>query len=110
MVRFGALSLDGSVDDDYLGRQLQQLEPRFQACYARTLRTSRTAEGTVGWRIKGGAGRLVPALTLNDTGNDSLAACATRAVAELPVVEPDGSQPWDFTLEWSVIFQIARPR
>src|SRR5262245_10799422 len=110
MVQMGSLNLEGDVDGDYLARQLQQLEPRFQACYARTLRTDRKAEGAIRWRIKGGAGELHPEVTANETANDSLASCATSSIASLRVVEPAGAKPWDFTIEWSVNFAIARPK
>src|SRR5262249_14567362 len=107
MIRLGALNLQGEVDSGYLERQLQQLEPRFQACYARALRLSRS-DGAIHWRIKGGGGGLRPEVISKEPANDTLAACATSAIAGLGIVEPSGAKPWDYTLDWSVNFVIAR--
>ncbi len=107
-VKFGSLALEGTVDRDYLARQLLQLHPRFEACFARALRLRGPVEGTIVYRIRGGKGRLVPGVDSNTTADPSLTECVTQAIADLTIVEPEGSEPWDFTLRWPVDFVGAR--
>jgi hypothetical protein len=107
-IDFGTIDTEGQVDTDYFKAQLGQLEPRFQACYARTLVRNRTAEGRVRLAIQGGGGRLVPTVVENATSDSGLVQCVTGAISELKIVEREGSVPWHFTAEWDMGFEIAR--
>jgi hypothetical protein len=104
----GAVVIEGRVDTDYFVRQLEQLDPWFEACYARTLRRNRDAEGVITLRMRGKDGMLDPDLIANETGNAELANCVTNAVSNLAVVEPTGAEAWDFTAEWPITFSIMR--
>lgn len=107
-VELGDLLVQGEVEPDYLYLQLNQLDPTFEACYVRALRGNRSTEGVIGIRLKGGGGRLIPTIDSNNTGSEDLAQCVEGAVAQLPIVEPEGRAPWDFVGEWSVKFEIIR--
>ena len=107
-VEFGDLVLEGVVDAEYLFLQLRQLDPTFEACYVRALRGNRATEGVIVMNLTGGGGRLVPEITGNDTGSEELLECVESAVTQLEIVEPEGYDPWEFTGEWSVKFEIIR--
>jgi hypothetical protein len=109
-VELGDLVVEGRVEPDYLYLQLNQLDPTFEACYVRALRGNRSAEGVIDLHLKGGGGRLVPTILANNTGSEDLERCVEGAVAQLPIVEPEGHEPWDFVGEWSVKFEIVRRR
>lgn len=104
----GDVRLEGQVNADYFPRQLDQLYPWFEACYARTLRRDRAAEGVIEIRMRGRAGTIRPEVVRNETGSDELARCVADAVTNLPLVERPGDEPWDFTATWPVEFTIAR--
>lgn len=108
MVQFGQLDVEGSVDSDYLERQLAPLDPRFEACYVRALRKNRDTEGVLSIKLHGVGGTLTLEITENSTGSDDLAECVTENISALSIVQPPGAEPWDFTGEWSVTFAIAR--
>jgi hypothetical protein len=108
-VELGELVVEGKVDPEYLYLQLRQLDPTFEACYVRALRQDRSAEGVIELQIKGSGGKLTPEITANATGSDNLVECMTTAITGLTIVEPDGSDPWSFSGEWSVEFEIIRP-
>ncbi|MFQ5703349.1 MAG: hypothetical protein ACE5HT_04930 [Gemmatimonadales bacterium] len=108
MVEFGALDLEGTVDTDYLARQLAPLDPRFEACYVRALRKNRATEGTIQIKLRGSGGKLMAEITTNDTGSDDLSLCVTENISALSIVEPSATEPWKFTGDWSIKFQIAR--
>jgi hypothetical protein len=105
---FGPLVLEGEVDPEYLLLQLNQLDPTFEACYVRALRGNRATEGVIRIRLAGGQGRLDPEILANETGSEELEECVENAIAQLTIVEPPRSDPWDFTGEWSVEFAIIR--
>lgn len=107
-VEGGDVMLEGQVDADYFVRQLDQLDPWFEACYARILRRSRNTEGVIVLRMRGEHGRLEPIIVQNQTGSAELAECVSNAVSNLSTIEPDGAEPWDFTAEWAVTFSILR--
>jgi len=107
-VDLGELVVEGEVDPDYLYLQLRQLDPTFEACYVRALRQDRTAEGVINLKIRGTGGKLTPEITTNATGSDNLAECVTAAIAGLTIAERDGSDPWHFSGDWSVAFEIIR--
>lgn len=107
-VQLGQLNVEGSVDSDYLERQLVPLDPRFEACYVRALRKNRDTEGVLRVKLHGVGGTLTPEMTENSTGSEDLAECVTENIAALSIVQPAGTEPWDFTGEWSVTFAIAR--
>ncbi len=107
-VQFGQLTVEGSVDSDYLERQLAPLDPRFEACYVRALRKNRDTEGTLRVKLHGVGGTLTPEITENSTGSEDLAQCVTENISALSIVQRPGAELWDFTGEWSVTFQIAR--
>lgn len=104
----GDVTLEGKVDADYFVRQLDQLDPWFEACYARTLRRSRNTEGVIVLRMHGKHRRLEPIVVQNKTESAELADCVKNAVSNLSTVEPNGAEPWDFTAEWAVTFSIIR--
>jgi len=107
-VDFGELVVEGEVDPDYLYLQLRQLDPTFEACYVRALRQDRTTEGTIDIEIRGDGGKLTPEVTTNGTGSENLMGCVTTAITGLTIVEPDGSEAWEFSGKWSVTFEIIR--
>ena len=107
-VDLGELVVEGEVDPEYLYLQLRQLDPVFEACYVRALRQDRTAEGVIGLEMRGSGGKLTLEITTNGTGSENLAECVTAAITGLTIVEPDGSDPWDFSGDWSVKFEIIR--
>ena len=108
-VHLGELVVEGTVDGDFLARQLIQLDPPFEACYARALRHDRTLEGVVQFALRGGSGRLAGAITTNVTGSSELGECVLGAISGLSIIEPEHSAPWDYTADWSAKFEIARP-
>lgn len=108
MVKFGTLDLEGTVDTDYLARQLAPLDPRFEACYVQALRKNRATEGTIHIKLQGAGGKLIPEIATNNTGSDDLPLCVTDNISALSIVEPSASAPWNFTGDWSVKFEIAR--
>ncbi len=106
----GEVQLVGQVDADYFVAQLDQLDPWFEACYVRVLRRDRAIEGVIRLGMRGGGGQLVPAILENGTNSEELAQCVENAFTDVTLVEPAGSEPWDFTAEWPVTFsQIRRP-
>jgi len=107
-VDLGELVVEGEVNPEYLYLQLRQLDPTFEACYVRALRQDRTAEGVIDLEIRGGGGKLTSDITTNSTGSANLAECVTAAITGLAIVEQDGSDPWDFSGDWSVTFEIIR--
>ena len=107
-VLFGELQTHGVVDLDYLQAQMLRLGPRFQACYAQSLRRNHSSEGVVRLSLRGGGGKLIPSVTENTTGEEGLARCVSDAIAGLSLVQREGTAPWAFTAEWSVEFEIAR--
>lgn len=107
-VEGGDVMLEGQVDADYFVRQLGQLDPWFEACYARILRRSRNTEGVIVLRMHGKHRRLDPIVVQNETESAELAECVKNAVSNLSTVEPDDAEPWDFTAEWAVTFSILR--
>lgn len=107
-VELGDLTVEGSVQAEYLYLQLDQLDPTFEACYVQALRRDRSAEGMIEMSLAGRAGHLHPTITKNGTGSEDLATCVENAVTQLTIVEPDNYEPWDFTGDWSVSFQIVR--
>jgi len=107
-VELGDLIVQGQVEPDYLYLQLNQLDPTFEACYVRALRGNRSAEGVIELHLKGGGGHLTPTIVSNSTGSDDLGKCVESAVTQLPIVEPEGHEPWDFVGDWSVTFEIIR--
>ncbi|UCD24346.1 MAG: hypothetical protein JSW51_00045 [Gemmatimonadota bacterium] len=107
-VELGELVVAGQVDPEYLYLQLRQLDPTFEACYVRALRRDRDAEGVVDLELNGSDGKLTPAITTNGTGSENLAECITTAITGLTIVEPEGSDPWSFSGDWSVTFEIIR--
>lgn len=104
----GEVVLEGQADVDILVRQLDQLDPWFEACYARALRRSRDTEGIITLRIQGKGGKLFPSIVQNETGDASLADCVQQAVSNLDLIEPAGGEPGVFTVEWPVTFTIVR--
>jgi hypothetical protein len=104
----GEVVLEGQVDADFFARQLEQLDPWFEACYARVLRRSRDTEGVITLRMQGKGGKLLSSIVQNETGNAGLGDCMQQAVSNLDLVEPAGGEPWDFTVEWPVTFTIIR--
>jgi hypothetical protein len=100
----------GSVNADYLMSQMRQLGPRFEGCYARALAGNRTAEGTIGFELLGGEGRMIPSVVSNSTGDTVLTRCVIGAIAGLAIVEPDTGPRWRYTGKWAVDFRIARRR
>jgi hypothetical protein len=111
----GEVVLEGQVDADFFARQLEQLDPWFEACYARVLRRSRDTEGVITLRMQGkggkllsSIGKLLSSIVQNETGNAGLGDCMQQAVSNLDLVEPAGGEPWDFTVEWPVTFTIIR--
>jgi hypothetical protein len=107
-VEFGELVVEGQVDADFLSLQLSQLDPRFEACYVKALRSNRSTQGTIGLRLQGGGGHLRPEVSFNDTGNPDLVACVIEATSGLTIIEREGYEPWDFSGNWSVEFKIVR--
>jgi len=107
-VEFGDLTVRGEVDGDYLLRQLEQLDPPFEACYVQALRRSRATEGQMQFAFRGGGGRLVPEVTSDETDDAELSSCVTGAIAGLAIIEPPDAAPWDFTAGWSVRFALVR--
>jgi hypothetical protein len=105
-VEFGELAVEGQVDANFLSLQLNQLDPRFEACYVKALRDNRSAQGTIGLRLRGGGGHLRPEIYLNDTGSADLAECVIEATSGLTIIERAGYEPWDFSGNWSVEFRI----
>lgn len=106
-VEFGELVYSGTVDGDYLVRQLLQLDPPFEACYVRVKRRARTTEGVVELSLRGGNGRLAGEIKSNSTGSTELGDCVLGAISGLTIIEPEDSTPWDYTAEWSVSFELA---
>ena len=104
----GDIVLDGQVNADYFARQLGQLDPWFEACYARALRRDGDVDGVIELHLLGGGGKLLTERTENGTGNEELAECVANAVANISLVEAAGDEPWDFTAEWPVTFSIIR--
>ena len=102
------MRFSGTVDPDYVMAQMRQLGPRFEGCYARALARNRTSEGTIGFALQGGDGRLIPSVASNSTGDSGLTDCATRAIAGLTIIEPDTGPRWHYTGQWDVDFRIAR--
>jgi hypothetical protein len=98
----------GAFGRDFFARQLEQLDPWFEACYARVLRRSRDTEGVITLRMQGKGGKLLSSIVQNETGNAGLGDCMQQAVSNLDLVEPAGGEPWDFTVEWPVTFTIIR--
>jgi hypothetical protein len=107
-VELGSLSVEGEVQQEFLSQQLLQLDPTFEACYVRALRANRSAEGVIAMNISGKNGHVIPEITANETGSDDLGECVESAVAQLPIREPAGYDPWDFVGQWSVRFDIIR--
>ncbi|KPJ93958.1 MAG: hypothetical protein AMS18_04655 [Gemmatimonas sp. SG8_17] len=107
-VEFGELAVEGRVDADFLSLQLNQLDPRFEACYVKALRGNRSAQGTIALRLRGGGGHLRPEVSFNDTGSPDLAECVIEATSGLTIIERQGYEPWDFSGSWSVEFKIVR--
>jgi hypothetical protein len=107
-VEFGELVYSGTVDGNYLSRQLLQLDPPFEACYVRVKRRARTTEGVINLTLRGSAGRLVGEITSNSTGSSELGECILGAISGLTINEPENSAPWDYTADWSVSFELAR--
>ena len=95
------------VDVGYLESQLGQLEPRFQACYARALARNRASQGRIRMTLIGGNRRLEPRVEENTTGDSVLTECVTRMIGELPIIERDG--PWTYTADWDLGFEIVTP-
>ncbi len=106
-VEFGELTVEGQVDVDFLSLQLNQLDPRFEACYVKALRGNRAAQGTIELRLQGGGGHLRPEVSFNDTGSTDLAECIIEAASGLTIIEREGHEPWDFSGNWSVEFKIV---
>jgi hypothetical protein len=107
---FGEFSAEGVVDQDYLEAQMAPLEPMFQACYAQSLRRNHQSEGVIRLALEGGSGKLQGKVVENATGDEGLGRCVTDAISTIPLVERGGKGPWAFTADWSVNFEIARPR
>ncbi|MBI4503721.1 MAG: hypothetical protein HY700_21490 [Gemmatimonadetes bacterium] len=107
-VLFGELQTHGEVDQGYLEAQMVPLEPRFQACYAQSLRRNHSSEGVVRLSLRGGGGKLIPSVVENSTGDEGLARCVSDAIAGLSLVQREGTAPWAFTAEWSVEFESVR--
>jgi hypothetical protein len=107
-VELGDLTVDGVVDPDYLYLQLQQLDPTFEACYVRALRSDRSAEGVIEIQMTGSNGRMQAEIKRNGTESSDLADCVTTAMNNLTIVERDSTEPWDFSADWSVEFAIIR--
>ncbi len=107
-VHLGDLVYSGTVDGDYLARQLIQLDPPFQACYVRVKRTPPAPEGVIELALTGGNGELSGEITANSTGSSELGECLLGAISGLKITEPEESAPWDYTAEWSVTFEIIR--
>ncbi len=107
IVSFGELEISGQVDTNQLLAQMRQLDPRFEACYARAKRDDHGVEGMIELHMQGGGGRLVPEVRSNDTGSDFLAECVTGAINGLTLVESGDETPWDFEIDWALTFTIA---
>lgn len=107
-VEGGKVVLEGQVDAEHLTRQLEQLDPWFEACYARTLRRAEGTEGVITLRLSGKEGTLQPEVVRNETGDGDLADCVTNAFSNITLEEPPGSEPWNFTAEWPVTFSVMR--
>lgn len=107
-VDLGDLVYSGTVDGDYLARQLIQLDPPFQACYVRVKRRSPAPEGVIELELTGGNGELSGEITSNSTGSSELGECVLGAISGLKIIEPEESAPWDYTADWSVTFEIVR--
>jgi hypothetical protein len=107
MIELGELVYYGTVDGDYLSRQLGQLDPPFEACYVRVKRRARTTEGVIELSLTGGNGRLVGEIESNSTGSTELGECVLGAIAGLTIIEPAETGPWDYTAEWSVTFELV---
>jgi hypothetical protein len=108
-VDFGSFEATGTVDVGYLESQLGQLEPRFQACYARALARNRTSEGRIRLAIEGNSSQMVPRVVSNTTSDTVLTNCVTRVVGELAIVEREGTGPWAFSADWEMGFEIVQP-
>jgi len=106
-VELGELVYSGTVDGDYLSRQLIQLDPPFQACFVRAKRQDRTTEGVIQLSLTGGDGRLAGEIQSNSTGSTELGECVLGAIAGLTIIEPAETGPWDYTAEWSVTFELV---
>lgn len=107
-VESGKITVEGRVDAEYLARQLEQLDPWFEACYARTLRRVRNTEGVITLRLHGSEGTLRPEVAENGTGDTELADCVTNAFSKVTLEESPSSEPWNFTAEWPVTFSTVR--
>jgi len=109
-VELGELVYSGTVNGDYLSRQLIQLDPPFQACYVRVKRTARTTEGVIELNLTGGSGQLAGEITSNSTGSAELGECVLGAISGLTIIERGDSTPWDYTADWSVSFELTNPQ
>jgi hypothetical protein len=107
IVEYGEFVYSGTVDGDYLVRQLIQLDPPFQACYVRAKRGARDTEGVIELSLTGGSGRLSGEITSNTTGSTELGECVLGAIAGLTIIEPEETAPWDYTANWSVSFELT---
>jgi len=107
-VESGELVYSGTVDGNYLARQLLQLDPPFEACYVRIKRRARDTEGVVQLALKGGNGRLEGEITSNSTGSTELGECVLGAISGLTIIERGDSTPWNYTADWSISFELAR--
>jgi hypothetical protein len=107
-IAFGELQAHGSVDVDYLEAQMAPVEPRFQACYAQSLRRNHSTHGVIRLSLRGGGGKLIPSVVENTAKDERLGQCVANAIASLTLVEREGTPPWAFTAEWSVTFEIVK--
>ncbi len=108
VVLHDAVVTEGTVNAEYLSERLNALSAPFEACYSRALGRNREAEGTLELELTGRGAVITPQVVANGTGDDSLAACVTRAVEGIALGETTGEPPLDFTASWEVEFRIGR--
>ncbi len=107
-VDLGDVIVEGEVDGNFFARQLDQLDPWFEACYARALRLDRSTEGIIRLRLRVREGGLTPEIIEDGPASPQLTDCVMSAVSNLTLVEPDTAAPWDFTAQWPITFSVIR--
>lgn len=104
----GDVIVEGDVDGEFFARQLDQLDPWFEACFARALRLDRSTEGVIRLSLRVRDGGLTPEIIEDGPASPQLTDCVTSAVSSLTLVEPDATKPWDFSAQWSITFSAIR--
>ena len=104
----GDVIVEGDVDGNFFARQLDQLDPWFEACYARALRLDRSTEGVIQMSLRVRERGLTAEIIEDGPANPQLADCVMNAVSNLTLVEPDAAAPWDFSARWPITFTVIR--